>query len=361
MFMSVLQFQDSTGEIMVARLPQEGTAEFITGSQLIVQDGQLAIFYRDGRPLDGFRPGRHTLTTQNLPLITRLINVPTFGAKSPFRAYIYFIQLKVFTNLGWGTPTPILFRDQELKAVSLRAHGTFSLKIQDPNAFLRTIIGSQGLETTFAIEEYVRRIIVSRFANFLPNVLTSVFDLAQRYRDIEVGLKQAVHDDLAQYGLETVDLLVEAITVPTEVQDMINRAAGTRALDTAELSRYEAVAVSDALRAAATQPGGGMADMMGIGAGMAVGQQIAGAMTGQSQSPAPPPLPPQGVQWYAGIGGQQVGPLDENALRVQIQSGQITAATLVWRQGLANWEAAGSVPELAPLFTAAEPPPLPQG
>jgi len=353
MMLSVIEFQDPTGEIMVARIPQEGTAEFMTGSQLVVQDGQLAVFYRDGKPTDGFKPGRHTLSTQNLPIITRLVNLPSFGLRSPFRAYVYFLQLKTFTNLGWGTPTPILFRDSEFKAVSLRAHGTSALRISDANVFLHTIIGSQSLETTFAIQEYIRRIVVSRFASFLPGVLTSILDLAPKYREIEVGLKQAVHDDLAQYGLELVDLLVEAITVPPEVQEMINRAAGSRALDTTELGRYQAMAISDALRDSAKQPGGGMADVVGLGAGLAIGQQLAGGA-----APAGPPPLPQSAQWYVGKSGQQLGPFTQNDVIGQIKAGQVNRDTLVWRDGMPNWAAAGQTPEFGAMFGSG-PPPLP--
>ncbi len=363
--LSVLEFQDHTGEIMVSRIPQDGTAEIIMGSQLIVQDGQLAIFYRDGRPTDGFKAGRYTLSTQNLPIITKLLNFPMYGNKSPFRAYIYFIQLKIFTNLGWGTQTPIIFRDSELKAVSLRAHGSFSIRIGNPNIFLNTIVGSQGLETTFAIEEYIRRIIVSRFANFLPTVLTSVYDIAQRYRDIEIGLKQAVHDDLAQYGLDLVDMLVEAITVPPEVQDMINRAAGSRALSANEMGVYKELAISDAIRDGSKEPNSAFSEMIGIGAGIGIGQQI-GASMGNQQAATPPPLsqvPPPIMTspaiWYVAINNQQSGPYTLESVISYIKSGQVVGSTLMWRQGLPAWSAVGQIAELSPYLTSLMPPPLP--
>ena len=351
--LSVIEFQDPVGEIMVARVPIRGTAEFATGSQLIVQDGQLAVFYRDGRPTDGFKAGRHTLTTQNLPILTKLLNLPSYGLKSPFRAYVYFIQLKTFTNLGWGTPTPILFRDSEFKAVHLRAHGIFSLRIEDPNVFLRTIVGSQGFETTHAIEEFVRRIIVARFANFLPSKLTTVLDLPAQYQEIEAGLKKEVFDDLAQYGLGLVDLLAEAITVPPEVQEMIDRAAGSRALDQSELRRYQTMAISDAVRDSAKQPGGGAAEMIGLGAGMAMGQQIAADVA----RAGPPPFD-QGAQWHVAPGGKPEGPLTIEDIQARARDGQVTPKTLVWRNGMSSWTAAGDMPELHALF-GAEPPPIP--
>ena len=353
--LSVIEFQDQTGEIMVARVPIEGTGEFVMGSQLIVQDGQMAVFYRDGQPTDKFKAGRHTLNTRNLPIITKLLSLPVFGTKSPFRAYVYFLQLKTFTKLGWGTPTPILFRDTEFKAVHLRAHGAFSMRINAPNTFLSAIVGSKGLETTFAIEEYIRSIIISHFANTLPKILTTVLDLPTHYMEIAVGLKQAVKTDLEQYGLELVDLMVEAITVPPEVQTMIDRAAGSRSLDQGELQRYQTMAVSDAVRDSSKQPGSGITDALGLGVGIAMGQQMATPKT--PQPPEPPPLD-NAALWYIAIAGQRKGPYGEEAMRVRIELGEVTSDTLVWRQGMAGWMPAGQLPELVPLFYA-EPPPLP--
>lgn len=283
MAMSIVQFQDPTGEVMVARVPPEGTAELTLGSELLVQEGQLAVFYRDGRPTDGFKPGRYTLNTRNIPVLSKLLNLATYGGQSPFRAYVYFLHLKTFTDLGWGTATPLLFRDSELKAVHVRAHGVFSLRLGDPKTFLRTIVGTKGFENTYAVEQFVRRIIVSRFAKVMSHVLDTVLDLPAHYDDIGVQLKKAVRDDLAQYGLELVDLLVEAISVPDEVQDMINRSAGTRTLDDAEIERYKQMGMTDALRDSAKQggtAGGGMAAGMGIGAGLGMAQDYTGKQGG---------------------------------------------------------------------------------
>jgi len=289
----VIQYQDPTGQVMVARLPPEGTAEFTSGTQLIVQEGQLAVFFHDGRPTDGFWAGRHALETQNLPVLARLLNLASLGA-SPFRSYVCFIALKTFTNLGWGTPTPILFRDSEFRMVNLRAHGAFSIRVGNPEVFLQTIMGTQRLETMAMIEQYLRSLIVSRFAQALPNVLTTVLDLPKSYEPIAVAVKQAVRDEFEQYGLELVDLVIEAITLPPEVQQAINRAAGSRVLAPEELERYERVARSDALRDAAKQPGGGAGEAMSAGLGIAAGMQMTReAVAGPAATPASPALPPR--------------------------------------------------------------------
>jgi len=273
----VIQYQDPTGEIMVARMPPEGTAALVSGSQLIVQEGQNAAFFHDGKPTDMFRAGRYNLTTQNLPVLSKLLNLATLGP-SPFRSYVYFVAMKTFTDLGWGTPTPILFRDTEFRMVNLRAHGAFAVRIANPRVFLHTLVGSQGLATTFALQEYLRKIIVSRFAQTLPTLLTTILDLPQHYEEISTRVKKAVYESFEQYGVELVDLLIEAITVPPEVQEAINRAAGTRAVGRDELGHYERVSRTDALRDAAKQPGSGaaagLASGMGVGAGIEIAREM---------------------------------------------------------------------------------------
>ena len=258
---------------MVARVPPDGTAELVAGSQLVVQDGQLAVFFHDGKPTDGFWPGRHDLSTENLPVLGKLLNLASLGA-APFRSYVCFVALKTFTNLGWGTSTPILFRDSEFKMVNLRAHGAFAIKVKDAEVFLSTIMGSQRIETSQMLEEYLRKIILSHLARVLPETLTTIIDLPKSYQDISTRLKQAVQDEFAQYGVELVDLLVEAITLPPSVQEAINRAAGTRALGMDELQRYERVTRSDALLESSKQPGGTAAQGLTAGLGLAAGMQM---------------------------------------------------------------------------------------
>jgi membrane protease subunit (stomatin/prohibitin family) len=286
----VIQFQDPTGEVLVARIPPADTAELTSGSQLIVQEGQIGVFYHDGRSADAFRAGRYDLTTQNLPALSKLLNIVSLGA-SPFRSYVYFVALKTFADMGWGTASPILFRDTEFRMVNLRAHGAFAIRVRDAAVFLHTVVGTRGIETTAGVEDYLRKIVVSRLAQTLPDVLTTVLELPRHYQDIAVRVKQAVHDDFAQYGLELVDLLIEAITLPPEVQEAINRAAGSRAVGLDELDRYERTARSDALRDSARQPGGIAASGLTAGLGVGAGMQMAREAAGQAPTPAAPATP----------------------------------------------------------------------
>lgn len=286
MVFEVVEFLDPTGEIMVGRLPQQGYGDFTTGSQLIVHENQIAVFYYDGKIADQFTGGRYTLTTQNLPIIKTLSKL-VFSGKTPFRTFVNFVNLKTYINMMWGTPQPILFRDKEFKMVNLRARGTFSLRINNHILFLNTIVGTQGLQETDRIQEYLRKIIVSRFTHTLPSILTSVLDLASEYQKVEVKTKQAVREDFGQYGLELVDLIIENITVPPEVQQMIDRAVGMRSFGNEEVEKYQKISVADALRAAGET--GGAPEMtagIGLGAGLAMAQQfVADLKPGQKGAP----------------------------------------------------------------------------
>jgi membrane protease subunit (stomatin/prohibitin family) len=280
----VIEFLDDSGEIMISRVPPQGSGEFMAGSQLVVQESQVAVFFRDGQMLDVFQAGRHTLATQNLPLLSRLI-VGAFKGKSPFRAYVYFVALKTFVNLGWGTASPVLFRDSDFRMVSLRAHGAFSIRITQPRVFLNTLVGTRGLETTYALEEFLRTIIVSRLNTVLGQRMKSILDLPVEYSHIAVDTKEAVHADFGQYGIELIDLLVEAITVPPDVQQMINKATGVAAQDA---DKYRTIAMSDALRSAAENPGqtgGAMGAGMGLGVGLGMARAMADELTGFNKTP----------------------------------------------------------------------------
>ena len=265
--MDLIEFFDDAGDIMVAKIPYEGSGEFRLGCQLIVQESQVAVFYRDGQALDGFLPGRHTLSTQNLPMLGRIIGAP-FGGKSPFRAYVYFVAMKAFVNLGWGTQAPVLFRDTDFRMISLRGHGAFSIRIANPRTFLNTLVGTRGMETTFALEEFFRSVIISRLNETLGSVMKSILDLPTHYNTIALRTKEAVAVDFEQYGIQLVDLLVQAITPPPEVQEMINRASGVAAQDA---EKYGAIAAADAMRDVARNPGGIAGEGMGAGLGLALG------------------------------------------------------------------------------------------
>jgi membrane protease subunit (stomatin/prohibitin family) len=284
----VIQFFDETGKTMVHREPQDGSAAFRMGTQLIVQDSQSAIFYRDGKALDVFQAGRHTLTTENIPLLTKLISLP-FGGTSPFQAQVYFISMKKFIDLRWGTKSPINFRDSELSFVQLRASGKFSIRITDPRMFMLEIVSTQGLFTTNEIEDYLRDGIVSRLNTVLGRNLKTVFDLGQFYPQIESGVKSEVTDFFNAMGIELTDLIISGIVPPEEVQEKINERSSMGAVG--NLDAYMKFKAAQSLEKAAENQGGG--GMAGIGAGMGAGMMMANMMGQTMQNVNQPGGQPQ--------------------------------------------------------------------
>ena len=273
-FMEVVEFLDPTGEEVVHRVPAEGSGELKLGAQCIVRDSQAAVFFKDGRGTDVLGPGRHMLSTKNLPVLTKLLMLP-WGFDSIFKAEVYFVNRKVFTSLRWGTRDPVAFKDSQLGMVRLRAFGVYTMQVTQPLLFVNSLVGTQGVFTTDAIKDYLRDVIVSRLNDLLGETLDTVLDLPKIYDELGAAVKGRLASDFGRYGVELRDFYINSITPPEEVQKVIDQRSGMGAAgDLDKFLKFKAaMAMGDAARA---EGGGAMAAGVGIGAGAGLGAMLPG-------------------------------------------------------------------------------------
>jgi len=356
-FVDVIDWTDDSNDTMVYRFERHGN-EIKYGAKLTVRESQMAVFVNEGVIADIMGPGIYELETQNMPIMTSLQHWD-HGFSSPFKAEVYFVSTKRFTNLKWGTKNPIMVRDPEFAMVRLRAFGSYEIRINNAEVFLKEIVGTDGHFTTDEVEAQLTNLILSKFATILGKDTTPVLDLAGNYEMFGEFITEKISPYFNEYGLELTKMLIENISLPEAVEKALDTRS-SRAI-TGNLDEHLKYQTAEAL-AKSSESGGGMAEMMGMGAGMGMGHAMANMMGQNVSAPhvttasVPPPPLPQSKKYFVALNGQQTGPFDENVLASQIASKQVSRDTLVWSEGMAGWTKAGEV--LASLFSAT-PPPMP--
>jgi membrane protease subunit (stomatin/prohibitin family) len=281
-WIEVIEWMDSTNDTMVYRFPVANN-EIKMGAKLTVREGQAAIFVNEGQIADVFGPGLHTLTTQNMPILTMLKSWP-HGFNSPFKAEVYFVSTRQFTDLKWGTANPIPMRDKDFGVVRVRAFGSYALRITDPGKFMKEIVGTDGLFQTEEITGQLRDFVVTEFTTAIGELKIPVLDLAANYRSLSQKIQETLEPGFNEYGLDVTRFLIENISVPPEVEAAMDKRSSMGVVGVGDYATFQAANAMDN-----PEGGGPASDMAQMMAGMAIGQRMVQNMgSGAPTAPAAP-------------------------------------------------------------------------
>lgn len=385
-FIDVIEWVDETNDTLLWKFPRFQNA-IKNGAQLTVRESQMAIFMDEGKFADVYGPGRYTLTTQNMPLLTTLKSWK-HGFNSPFKVDVIFVNTKQFLNQKWGTKQPILLRDPEFGPIRIRAFGSFAFRVdEDPKTLITEIAGTNPDFTTEEISVQIRNFIVTRFTDAVAESKLPVLDMASNLNEYSEKIQEILKPSVSQYGLKLTTFLVENISLPEAVQEALDRRASMGIIGKENMGTYTQMQFADSMGKGGEA--GAAAQMAQSMMGMGMGMAMAGQMTGgfgqqQPQQPqyqqpygqpmqqpmggaqVPPPMPGAmpppipgampALAVHVAVNGAQQGPFNLAQLQQMVQAGQLTPATMVWMAGLQQWTPASGVPALAVLFQPTPPP-----
>lgn len=287
-FLEIIQWQDDSRDTISWRFPDEDK-EIKRGAQLIVRESQTAQFIYLGQFGDTFGPGKHTLVTDNIPILSTLKGWK-YGLESPFKADVYFVNTRLFTGNKWGTANPIMLRDPDFGIVRARAYGTYDFHVVDVKTFLKEVAGT---DDNFRLDEFadtMRSRIVSVFTDALASAKVPVLDVAARYAELGEALLPAINPAItAKYGIELGSFIVENVSVPPEVEQAIDKRSSMAAIG--NLNDYVKFQMAEAMGKGGGEGAGMASTAAGLGAGLAMGQQMMAAMGAAQTTPAAAPAP----------------------------------------------------------------------
>ena len=352
-FIDVIEWTDSSNDTMVYRFERYGN-EIKHGAKLTVRESQIAVFVNEGEIADVFEPGIYELQTQNMPIMTTL-NHWDHAFNSPFKAEVYFFNLRRFVDLKWGTKNPLMLRDREFGPVRIRSFGTYAIKIENPETFLKEIVGTDGYFTVDEVSDQLRNLIVSRFATIIGQAKIPILDLAANYEQMSEFIEEKIAPEFSAYGLELTKLLIENISLPPKVEEALDKRTGMGlAGNLDDYLKYQSAEALSSGGSGSSAAG----DAMGMGMGFAMAQQMANNLGVHNSAPITPPPIPKAQTYHFVINGSSRGPMTIEQIKTAIHQGEIARETLAWREGMDGWEHADSLDGLSVLF-ASMPPPIP--
>ncbi|MGE5222896.1 MAG: SPFH domain-containing protein [Omnitrophica WOR_2 bacterium] len=322
----VIEYPNEMRDEIVHRFPDTGPGDFRIGSQVIVRESQAAVFFRDGNALDVFGPGRHTITTMNIPLLINLIG-RAFNDRTPFPAEVFFVSMREFTDQKWGTPQPIIVRNpgMGLGVALLQGFGTFSFQVKDPQQFVTQIVGAQGVYRTADVESRLRAMLLSKLQDLLGETAakSSVPELIALTEELGAGVRAKSVDDFGAIGLTLKSFYIE------NLKPFSKSAEELRAMGMLDMQTYTQLQAADALRDAAQNPSGGAGLTAGIGAGVGIGgvmNQALQGMVGKGAQGSPDSAPAGGQRTAMAGGASDVMTPAEAAAYLRVSEEDVLAA-----------------------------------
>jgi membrane protease subunit (stomatin/prohibitin family) len=354
----------SDDNIFVVKYPSD---DLRIGSQVIVNTSQTAFFVKGGIIYDQFESGTHTIKTENIPLLNKLINLP-FGGNSPFQAEVWFVNLISKLDLKWGTPNPIQLEDPKYKViVPVRAYGQFGFKISNPRVFIEKIVGNMTVFTSEKVNNYFKGKVLSSLTSLIASKMIvsniSILEINAHLDELSNFASEKIRNEFEKYGIEIVNFFFISINIPeNDISVLKLKEAKDLAAKIQILGRdvYQMDRSFGVLDKAAENEGGVAGTLVGAGLGLGMGPTLANQMhnaMSNFNSSAPPPIS-QTVSYHVVINNSQSGPYNFNQIGQLLQGAQINQETLVWKPGMANWDYLKNQPDLVPLITNS-PPPLP--
>jgi len=282
---AVIQWNEPEQGILAYRFPMQDM-EIENGGRLTVRESEMALFVNEGKIADVFGPGLYTLNTENLPLLTDLMNWGK-GFESPFKSDVYFFSTHLEIDQKWGTATPITIRDSEFGAVSVRSYGIYSYRIVDPRAFFTQISGTRQIYGVADLEDQLRNTIIARMTEVFATSDLAFLDLAANESALAAKISEQVKPAFAALGLDLTQFVVENVSLPDALQKSLDQRIGMKIVG--DIDRYTQFAAAQAMTIAAANPSGGAAIGMGLGAGAAIGQVMAASLKTAGAAPTAAP------------------------------------------------------------------------